>query len=77
MKKIISIILLSFPVLLFAQKKSKEVKATEKLGNSITAADIKKHLYVVASAEMEGRDTPSPGLEKAGKYIEDHLNYLV
>lgn len=73
MKKILSIILLSFPVLLFAQKKTKAIKATEKLGSSITAADLKKHLYIVASAEMEGRDTPSPGLEKAGNYIEDHF----
>ncbi len=73
MKKIFAIVLLSFPVLLFAQKKSKEVKATEKLGSSITAADLKKHLYIIAGAEMEGRDTPSPGLEKAGNYIEEHF----
>jgi hypothetical protein len=37
----------------------------EKAGNSITAADLKKHLYIVASADNEGRDTPSPGLERA------------
>lgn len=73
MKKIIVFIFLSFPVLLFAQKKSKATKATEKLGNSITAADLKKHLYIVASAEMGGRDTPSPGQEKAGNYIEENF----
>ena len=70
MKKILAIIFISFPVLLFAQKKN---KAMEKIGNTITAADLKKHLYIVAGAEMEGRDTPSPGLEKAGNYIEDHF----
>lgn len=73
MKLILAIILLCFSVLLFAQKKNKALKAIEKSGNSITAADLKKHLYIVASAEMEGRDTPSPGLEKAGNYIEDHF----
>lgn len=37
---------------------------------TITPAELKKHLTIIASAEMEGRDTPSPGLEKAAKYIE-------
>lgn len=37
---------------------------------TITTTDLKKHLSIIASAEMEGRDTPSPGLEKAAAYIE-------
>jgi len=37
---------------------------------TITTTDLKKHLSIIAGAEMEGRDTPSPGLEKAAKYIE-------
>ncbi|GAB3419628.1 M28 family peptidase [Niabella aquatica] len=40
---------------------------------TITAADLKKHLSIIASAEMEGRDTPSPGLEKAAAYIESQF----
>ncbi|MBZ4188780.1 M28 family peptidase [Niabella beijingensis] len=36
---------------------------------SITTQDLKKHLSIVASAEMEGRNTPSPGLEKTAEYI--------
>lgn len=43
---------------------------------SITADDMKKHLYTLASAEMEGRDTPSPGLEKAADYIESYFKSL-
>ncbi|RYY55213.1 MAG: M28 family peptidase [Chitinophagaceae bacterium] len=43
---------------------------------TITAEDMKKHLYIIASAEMEGRDTPSPGLEKAASYIENHFKSL-
>ncbi len=37
--------------------------------NSITAEDLKKHLYIVASDEMEGRDTGSEGQKKAGRYM--------
>lgn len=37
---------------------------------TITQQDLKKHLTIIASAEMGGRDTPSPGLDKAADYIE-------
>jgi hypothetical protein len=37
--------------------------------NLITAAELKTHLEIVASDEMEGRDTGSKGQKKAGKYI--------
>ena len=37
--------------------------------NTITADDLEKHLYIVASDEMEGRDTGTPGQKKAGKYL--------
>ncbi|MFI5132658.1 MAG: peptidase M28, partial [Chitinophagales bacterium] len=43
---------------------------------SISADDMKRHLYIVAGPEMEGRDTPSPGLEKAANYIEAHFKSL-
>lgn len=35
----------------------------------ITPEVLKKHLSVIASAAMEGRNTPSPGLERAADYI--------
>jgi Zn-dependent M28 family amino/carboxypeptidase len=41
----------------------------EVFAKTITANDLKKHLTVIAGAEMEGRNTPSPGLEKAADYI--------
>jgi Zn-dependent M28 family amino/carboxypeptidase len=37
--------------------------------NSISEADLKKHLYIVASDEMEGRNTGSEGQKKAGRYL--------
>ena len=43
---------------------------------TITADDMKRHLYTIAGPEMEGRDTPSPGLEKAADYIEAHFKSL-
>ena len=74
MKKTTLLLIALLPILVvFAQKKGKPM---EKFGNSITAADLKKHLYIVASADMEGRDTPSPGLEKAGNYIEEYFKSI-
>ncbi|MGA9211325.1 M28 family metallopeptidase [Kaistella sp.] len=36
---------------------------------SITSDELKTNLYIVASDEMEGRDTGSEGQKKAGKYL--------
>ena len=71
MKKTTLLLIALLPLLVvFGQKKNKTM---EKIANSISAADLKKHLYIVASGDMEGRDTPSPGLEKAGNYIEEYF----
>lgn len=43
--------------------------AFKKSINSITDTDLKKHLTIVASDEMEGRQTGSEGQKKAGRYI--------
>ena len=37
--------------------------------NTITEDDLRKHLYIIASDEMEGRNTGSEGQKKAGKYL--------
>ena len=73
MRKIIICLLICGPSLLYAQKKDKNAG---KFAESITAGDMKKHLYIIASKEMEGRDTPSPGLEKAASYIENYFRSL-
>ena len=73
MRKIIFLLVVCLPFLSIAQKKDKSLV---KLSSSITADDLKKHLYVIASAEMEGRDTPSPGQEKAAEYIESHFKKI-
>ncbi|HEX7845824.1 MAG TPA: M28 family peptidase [Chitinophagaceae bacterium] len=73
MRKLLPLFLLFIPALVFAQKKDKNA---EKMAKTITADEMKKHLYTIASAEMEGRDTPSPGLEKAANYIEEHFKSI-
>lgn len=37
--------------------------------NTITAAELKTHLYIVAADSMQGRETGSVGQKKAGKYL--------
>jgi hypothetical protein len=72
-KKIIVCLLLILPLLSMAQKKD---KAAMKAAASITVEDMKKHLYIIASKEMEGRGTPSPGLERAASYIESRFKSI-
>ena len=47
---------------------------------TITANELKKHLYIVASDEMEGRETGTEGQKKAGRYMidqykKDHIGF--
>lgn len=72
-RKIIACFLLSLPLFAVSQKKD---KYAGKAAATITADDMKKHLYKIASKEMEGRDTPSPGLEKAASYIEEYFRSI-
>src|SRR5258708_7603383 len=44
--------------------------------NTITAADLQRHLYIVASKEFEGRETATEGQRKAAAYIENHFRSL-
>jgi hypothetical protein len=40
---------------------------------SITPADLKKHLVIIASDSLEGRDTGSPGQKKAAEYVTKYF----
>lgn len=60
-----------------AQRKPKPVSASvSEFGNvdGVTAAQIRDYLYFVASDEMEGRDTPSRGLDLTAKFIALNLS---
>ncbi|MGQ7947122.1 M28 family metallopeptidase [Flavobacterium sp. WC2509] len=53
----------------FAQKKAVNNDDPTKFMNSITAEKLKTRLTIIASDEMEGRDTGSKGQKKAGEYL--------
>ncbi len=44
--------------------------------NSMSEADLKKRLYIVASKDFEGRETATEGQRKAAAYIENHFRSL-
>jgi hypothetical protein len=72
-KRIYISLFLLLPFIAFSQSNS---KAAKKIAKTIKTKDLKKRLYTIASKEMEGRDTPSPGLEKAADYIEGQFRAM-
>jgi Zn-dependent M28 family amino/carboxypeptidase len=42
----------------------------------IDSVTVKKHLYTLASDDMQGRATGTPGIEKAAKYIENEFKSI-
>ena len=47
--------------------------ATVRAAATILASDIRRHITFLASDELAGRDTPSPGLETAAAYLVEFL----
>jgi hypothetical protein len=72
MRKLTLVMALAAPLGLLAQKAGNPTP----FANSVTADDLKKHLYIVAGAEMEGRETATEGQRKAAAYIEAHFKAL-
>ncbi len=72
MKKIIWILILCISTVSYAQKG----KELTKFSKVITPAALKEKLSVIASAEMEGRETASPGQKKAAAYIESEFKRM-
>jgi len=72
MKKIISIICLMAVInVCFAQANDQE-----RYANHITSDNLAKHLNIIASAEMEGRETGTEGQRKAAAYIESQFKAM-
>jgi hypothetical protein len=63
-------------LLIAAAAQSQKIADPRSFANSITADDLKKHLYIVAGKEMEGRETATDGERKAASYIENHFRSL-
>lgn len=55
-----------------AQKKANP----QKIAATITEADLRRHLEIIAGPEMEGRETATEGQRKAAAYIEQHFKSL-
>ncbi|HYJ48080.1 MAG TPA: M28 family peptidase [Pyrinomonadaceae bacterium] len=53
---------------------SSSLAQSRKIADQITAAQLKDYLYFIASDEMEGRDTPSRGLNTVAKFIAMNLS---
>ncbi len=53
-----------------------EKLSQEDYGKMVTPEGIKKHLTIIASDEMEGRETGEPGQRKAADYIANHFASL-
>ena len=71
MKKIL-FLFLCIPVFAVAQKAAKP----DAYAKTITASDLKRHLYIVAGAEMEGREAATEGERKAAAYIENEFKRI-
>ncbi len=58
------------PALLAAQTNhAPTADAVRKAALTITEADVKRRIFLIADDSMGGRDTPSPGLDKTANYI--------
>lgn len=57
------------PVVTFGQTVTKPNSPARKAAEGITSAQLKDYLYFIASDEMEGRNTPSRGLDTAALFM--------
>ena len=71
MKKFIAFLFIVYGTQLSAQNKT-----AEKFAGTITPAELKTKLSVIAGADMEGRETATAGQRKAAKFIEDHFQKI-
>jgi hypothetical protein len=65
-KNLLTGLFLSMTTLSFAQDE------VTKYAETITPQDLKKHLVIIASDSLEGRDTGSPGQKKAAEYVSKY-----
>lgn len=72
MKKII----LSFSFLLCLSMAFAQLDVAQKYASVITANSLYKHLSIIASAEMEGRETGTAGERRAAAYIESQFKEM-
>jgi Zn-dependent M28 family amino/carboxypeptidase len=75
MKKISLIILLVLAIV-SCKHTDKKAKKEIKKEATIDSVMVRQHLYTLASDDMDGRMTGTPGIEKAAKYIENEFKRI-
>lgn len=65
---------LAVPPTTFGQTATKAKSPARRAAENITAKQMSDYLYFIASDEMEGRDTPSRGLDTTAKFIALNLS---
>lgn len=71
----VAILALLLPTATLAQAPIVRITPAEKkIADGVTAKQLSDYLYFVASDEMEGRDTPSRGLDTTAKFIGMNLS---
>ena len=71
---LILVITFVFPSALLAQTATKKNSPAMKAAMNITAQQMREYLYFIASDAMEGRDTPSRGLDTTAEFIKWNLS---
>src|SRR5258708_6062086 len=69
-------LLLLLSVCLAGVAQAQKIPDPRPFAKTITADDLKKHLYIVAGKEFEGRETATEGQRKAAAYIENDFKNL-
>ncbi len=69
----LAIVVLSASTLGFDSPSNTRTSDIETANRIITTSKLKAHLSFIASDELEGRDTPSVGLNLAARYIASHM----
>jgi Zn-dependent M28 family amino/carboxypeptidase len=65
-----------FSLLIVSGAQAQKIPNPQPYAKSITADDLKKHLYIVAGKEMEGRETGTEGERKAAAYLESQFRSM-
>lgn len=76
MKKILVLATVALLTACSAQNKKIENADPMDYANTITANELKEHLYTFASDEFEGRETGEPGQKKAAEYLKNEYKSL-
>src|SRR5690348_2626704 len=69
-------ILVAFATIISATTFAQNTKQITKIASTITPDDLRSKLAIIASAQMEGRETGMPGQKRAAAYIENFFKQL-